>query len=133
MSSDQELLVRQGYEAWNREDLNWFLAHLTEDAEVQPVRGLEGFEPVYRGHDGWRRFWEQWRSSWKRFEIRVQRVEDMEERGVLVLLAVDAESGNGREALSTSVSHWLTFREGLVSGITAMPPETAERRREARA
>jgi len=31
-----------------------------------------------------------------------------------------------------TVSHWLTFKEGLVSAVRVLTPESAERRRDAR-
>ena len=36
------------------------------------------------------------------------------------------------DEVSETVSHWLKFRDGLLSSLTAMTPETADRRREVR-
>jgi ketosteroid isomerase-like protein len=129
MSDENLALARDLYEAWNRGDRNWFLKHLTQDAEVRPLRDSAGFDEVYRGHQGWKKFWKVWRHEWSKIEVRVERMEDMGDRGVLVLLAFDGvERASGKE-VSIKASHWLTFRDRFLSGVTVMAPETAERRR----
>ena len=56
----------------------------------------------------------------------------MGDRGVLVLLAFEGvERASGAE-VSMTVSHWLTFRDRVLSRVTVMAPETADRRRVAR-
>jgi ketosteroid isomerase-like protein len=132
MSEENLTTARDGYEAWNRGDVDWFLEHMTEDVEVDPLRGVGDFEKVYHGHDGWRTFWEGWRDAWSRIEIRVERMQDMDEHGVLVLLTFEGEGRASGAEVSMTVSHWLTFRDGLLSGITVMTPEAADRRRVAR-
>ena len=73
-----------------------------------------------------------WREAWSTIEIRVERMEDMGDQGALALLTFEGV-GRGRGAeVSMTVSHWLTFREGLVSAVRVLTPESAERRRDAR-
>lgn len=130
--SEQDLqLAQEGYDAWNRGDLDWLLEHVTEDVEVRPLRDIGEFAEVYRGREGWIEFWEVWHRVWEGVTIKVHRFEDMGDHGVLALLSLDraAEDGEGE---STAVSHWITFRDGKYATITAMAPETAERRRETR-
>jgi ketosteroid isomerase-like protein len=126
-------LARQGYEAWNRGDLAWFIEHLSDDVEAQPVRDLPGFENLYRGHDGWRRFWDAWRDSWSEIRIGVQRMQDMGKHGVLVLLTFEGVGRTSGSEVTITVSHWLKFRDGRLAGVTVLAPEAAERRREPRA
>jgi ketosteroid isomerase-like protein len=132
MSVENIELARKGYDAWNRADVDWFLEHMTEDVEVKPLRGVGDFERVYRGHAGWKRFWEGWRDAWSRIEIRVELVQDMGDHGVLALLTFEGVGRSSGVEVSMTVSHWLTFQDGMLSGITVMTPEAAERRREAR-
>jgi ketosteroid isomerase-like protein len=132
MSEENLELARDGYEAWNRGDADWLMEHMTEDVEVEPLRGIGDFEKVYNGHEGWKRFWEGWREAWSTIEVHVERMEDMGDQGALALLTFE---GVGRESgaeVSMTVSHWLTFREGQVSAVRVLTPEAAERRREAR-
>lgn len=130
MTESDMKLAQQGYDAWNRGDLEWLLEHVTEDVKIQPFREFNGFDDVYRGHQGWVQFWETWHQVWQGAKVKVHRFEDMGDHGVLALLSIDRSSENGDD--STPVSHWLTFRDGKFSSFTAMAPETAERRREER-
>jgi ketosteroid isomerase-like protein len=127
--AERELtLAREGYEAWNRGDSDWFLEHMTEDAEVRPLRDFDDFDELYRGHKGWKKFWKAWRRQWSRVEVRVERMQDMGEHGVLVLLTLEGVGKESDEEVSIPVSHWLKFREGLIASITVMAPDAAERR-----
>lgn len=133
MSDENLTLALQSYAAWNRGDSSWFLDHITEDAGVQPIRGLAGFSDVYRGPEGWKEFWKVWSDAWSLIEISVQHMEDMGDRGVLVLLSFEGVGGDKEAEVSKTVSHWLKFRDGRLSEMIAMPRETADRRREVRA
>jgi ketosteroid isomerase-like protein len=132
MSAKNVKLARDAYAAWNNGDADWFLEHLTEDAEIRPLRDLVGFDEIYRGRGGWKKFWKVWRGHWSSIEIRVERMEDMGDHGVLVLLKFEGvERARGAEA-SIGLSHWLTFSDGLLTGITVMTPQAADRRRASR-
>jgi len=132
MSEQNLTLARQAYEAWNRGDANWLLEHMTEDVKVEPMHGSSPFDKVYIGHEGWNRFWKRWRKAWSQIEIRVERIEDLGQHGVLVLVKFEGVPRGGGDEVSETVSHWLKFRDGLLSSLTAMTPETADRRREVR-
>ena len=132
MSEQNLQLAREGYEAWNRGDADWLMEHMTEDVEVEPLRGVGDFDKVYSGHAGWKRFWEGWREAWSTIEIRVEHMEDMGDQGALALLTFEGVGRGSGVEVSMTVSHWLTFREGKVSAVRVLTPEAAERRREAR-
>ncbi len=132
MTEQYLTLARQAYEAWNRGDADWLLEHMTGDVDLEPMREYGGFEKAYRGHDGWNRFWKSWRKAWSKIEVRVERMEDMGEHGVLALVRFEGVPRTGGDEVSVTVSHWLKFRDGLISSVTAMTPETADRRREVR-
>ena len=130
--AEQDLqLAYRSYVAWNRGDVDWLLDHLTEDVEVQPLREIEEFEDVYRGRQAWMRFWEVWQEVWPGVTIKVHRLEDMGDHGVLVLSSFDRDAGDLGQS-SVPHSHWLSFRKGKICSVIAMAPETAERRRKAR-
>ena len=131
--AERELnLAREGYEAWNRGDSDWFLAHMTEDAEVRPLRDFDEFDELYEGHEGWKKFWKTWRRQWSKVEVRVERMQDMGDHGVLVLLTVEGVGKGSDEEVSIPVSHWLKFRDGMLCDITVLAPDAAERRYEMR-
>lgn len=124
MPEQNFVLAHQIYAAWNRGDSEWLEEHLADDAQIRPIRDLPEFDELYVGHDGWRRFWETWESKWS--GVSVERMEDLEEHGVLVLLTLEGEGGSGYGPMP--VTHWLKFREGRLAGLTAMDPNAAERR-----
>jgi ketosteroid isomerase-like protein len=133
MSEENLSLALQVYAAWNRGDRDWFLENLTDDALVRPIRGLAGFDDAYHGPEGWKEFWAAWRKARSTIEISVERMEDMDDRGVLVLLTLEGVGRASGAEVSMPVSHWLKFRDGKLSEMIAMPPGTADRRREVRA
>jgi ketosteroid isomerase-like protein len=58
MSQENVELIYRANDAFNRRDLDAFLALVDPDAEVtSPIAELEGGRP-YRGHDGIRSWWE---------------------------------------------------------------------------
>ena len=60
MSEENVEVVYESIEAFNRHDLDAFLAFADPDIEFSPRSlELEGGDP-YRGHDGIRRWWESW-------------------------------------------------------------------------
>ena len=54
-----------------------------------------GFEPVYRGRDGLRAFWDLWRAPWSDFHTDIARIQDVGGRylALLTIRAVGRESG----------------------------------------
>ena len=54
MSEENAELVRQGYEAWNRGDLEWLLEHVTPDYEFWTEQLFPDTEALYRGREGLR-------------------------------------------------------------------------------
>jgi ketosteroid isomerase-like protein len=55
MSQEDVELTRKAYAAWNDDDLEWLLDHLTDDFEFQPGLGFSDLNAVIRGREGWRR------------------------------------------------------------------------------
>ena len=65
MSQENVEIARRAYDAWNRDDLDAFLAEL--DPEVvwhTAIEGTaEGDDMGYRGHDGARQIWKDYRGE----------------------------------------------------------------------
>ena len=95
MPDQSLLLAHQVYAAWNRGDLAWFEEHLVGDAQVRPIRDLPEFDELYVGLEGWRRFWEIWDRKWS--GISVERIEDLDEHGVLALLTLEGKAAPGTD------------------------------------
>ncbi len=127
--SDEELLklARRGYEAWNQGDAEWFEANLAEDVEVETLADVFlDLEPVYRGIDGWRRFWGVFRSAWSSIDVELEKVEVVSDCEVFTVAKFD---GVGRESgveASLTFHQWLTFQDGMLTRLRVELPDQKE-------
>jgi hypothetical protein len=64
MSQENLETLRRAQEAWNSEDLDAWLAELYPEAEWHTAleQALEGRGSTYRGHDGLRKAWDEYRA-----------------------------------------------------------------------
>jgi ketosteroid isomerase-like protein len=74
MSEENVETVSRAIDAWNRGDLDGFLAGADPDIEWHPVlaAGVEGSGGVYRGHDEARQFWAEFRAMFDEFWVTIQ-------------------------------------------------------------
>ena len=118
MSLETVELTRQAYEAWNEGDLDWMLDHMTEDFEFQPGLGFSDLDAVIRGKEGWRRFAETWREAWEDITVRVERIEELDDR-VVALLTFDGRGRGSGVEVSLRVGHVATVRDGRLSKLVS--------------
>jgi ketosteroid isomerase-like protein len=79
MSQENVKLVHAVADAWNRGDLEAFLALWDEEAEFFPLRAqLEG--KSYRAHDGLERFMAEMREQWDAVRFEIEESRDAEEQ-----------------------------------------------------
>ena len=78
-------LLRAGYDAWNRGDLDAWLELLDPDIVIRTSGAFPDFAPEYRGLGGAKRFWGQMLEPWEEFRIKV---EQMEEEGDLAAAGI---------------------------------------------
>src|SRR5918995_1384262 len=77
MSQENVELHRRGYDAFNRRDLDAFLALADPEIESSPVLvAVEGGRP-YHGHDGTRRFWRDFFDAFPDFRVEVDEIRDL--------------------------------------------------------
>jgi ketosteroid isomerase-like protein len=114
MSEENVELMLRGVDAWNRGDLGWFLDHMTEDFEFRTAQLFPDLDPIYSGHDGWRAFWRTWRDAWETVTIRVERIEDLGDRALVVVTFDGVGRGSGVE-VNIEVFQLWTFRDGKVA------------------
>jgi ketosteroid isomerase-like protein len=114
MSEENVEVVRQSYEAWNRGDLEWLLDHITRDFEWRTAQLFPDTEAVYRGHEGFRRFWNTFREPWETLLIEVERLEPIGDDRVLALLRFH---GRGRDGIEVTLEYanLLTIEKGTAS------------------
>ena len=89
-------LAHQACDAFNRRDLDAFLALCDPDVEfISYMAQVEGGEP-YRGHDGVREWWESFHAVFPDFRVEIEQARDL---------------GGGR-----LFSRWRTHARGVESG-----------------
>ncbi len=114
MSQENLEIVQRAIEAWNADDLDAFLAELDSDLEWHPSiePGLEGKATVYRGHDGARKAWGEYRGeAWERLISRPQEFRDLGE-SVLMLGQIDFTARSTGIEFSQEVGSLFEFRGG---------------------
>ena len=115
MSNENVELVRTGYEAWNRSDLDGVLGMLAPDLEFVTTGLFVGQDHVYSGHDGFKKFWLDFRGMWQSLDLVINELRDCDER-VVALITFE---GRGRDGLEvdrqTGAVH--TLSDGLVTRI----------------
>jgi ketosteroid isomerase-like protein len=121
MSRENLNLVRGAYEAWNREDLEWGLRHVGPEFELHPMRGFFDLEGVYRGKDGYRRFWTTWREAWESITITVERIEAIGRDRVRGQVTFDAKGNESGADVSLKATHVFTIRNGRFARLETIP------------
>jgi len=84
--------LRRGYRAFTRGDMAAITHLVTPDVEWGAT-AFPGIERLYRGHDGMRRWMDDIRSAWAKFEVTLDEV--LHDGGDLVVV-VERVSGRGR-------------------------------------
>ena len=116
MSEENVETVRRALVAWNANDLDAFLAELDPEIEWHPSiePALEGAETTYRGLDGARTSWDDYRGgAWERLTIRIQEIRDLGE-SVVVLSHIDLTARTTGLEFTEEVGSLMTFRGGKV-------------------
>jgi ketosteroid isomerase-like protein len=116
MSQENVEIARRGVEAWNADDLDAFLADLDPDIEWHPSiePALEGGETTYRGHDGARKAWDDYRGgAWERLTMRIEEIRDLGD-SVLVLAHIDLTARTTGLEFTEEIGSLMTFRGGKV-------------------
>jgi ketosteroid isomerase-like protein len=69
-------LLRAGYDAWNRGDLDAWLELLDPDIVIRTSGAFPDFAPEYRGLERAGKFWRQMLEPWEEFRIEVEQIEE---------------------------------------------------------
>ena len=112
MSQENVEVVRALFEAWNRGDIEGFLANLSSDVEGVPVgAALEG--KVYRGHDEVRTWWQTQSEVWERLLICA---EEFKQVGTALVVSGHWEAvGRGGVDMSVPATWVFGFRDGKIA------------------
>jgi ketosteroid isomerase-like protein len=113
MSQENVQTVRRATDAFNRGDLDAFLANFAPEAEWHPPGQFIG-EGVYRGHAELKRFWAEAREDLEELSTSVSEIRAVGEDKVFVA-AVGAGRGKRSEArFEQPLWYVMTVRDGLI-------------------
>jgi ketosteroid isomerase-like protein len=105
-------IVLRGIEDWNAGNWEAALEDLEPDVEWHTSGDIPGFDPVYHGHDGVRRFWKAWTETWESIRIEIEEVVD---RGDDVFLLARFRA-RGRDGLEVDQPVGFRFTTHAGSG-----------------
>jgi ketosteroid isomerase-like protein len=114
MSRAQVQAVHDVFEAWNRGDLELVLEYLSPDWEWRTAGKFPGLEAVYRGKEGFTRFWEAFRESWESIRIDIERVEDLGDQALVLMTFHGKGRGSGVD-VTTEYANLIAFRGVLAT------------------
>jgi ketosteroid isomerase-like protein len=112
MAPDVTDTIRNGFAAWSRGDVEGALAGLAPQFEFETSDVFPGLDPVYRGHDGVRRFFEEFNATWEDIAIDVAHI--VPGRAPLVAVA-GGFNATGRDGIHVNRRMaWVFTTEGDV-------------------
>jgi ketosteroid isomerase-like protein len=113
MSEENVEVISRAIDAWNRRDLDGFLAGAHPDLEWHPVlaAGVEGSGGVYRGLDEARQFWGEFWAMFDEFRITIQSARAVG-TSVLVLAQIQGRAHSG-VPVDTPWGAVFEMRDGL--------------------
>jgi len=96
VSQERVELVRQGFAAWNAEDPQWVLEHMSPEVEwITPP--TDPYPGTYRGYEGVQEFWSRWRSAVGQLRFTPQEMIDADEHVVVVTIRAAKSPETGLE------------------------------------
>jgi ketosteroid isomerase-like protein len=119
MSRESVEIVRRALESFGHGDLDASLAFMDPEVEWRGTGLFPGVARVYRGHDGYTRFWDDFRATWDGFEVVYERLLDHGDR-VVVFGRLEA-SGRDGITVTREIGILFAIRDGLVTLIEAFP------------
>jgi ketosteroid isomerase-like protein len=116
MSQENMEIARRCFDAWNRDDLDGFLAEI--DPEVvwhTAIEGsAEGDDTAYRGHDGVRQIWKDYRGEvFSRMELWETEVIDLSD-SVLRLGRLTVTGRTSGVEMESEFAQHVVMRDGLI-------------------
>ena len=112
MSQENVDVVRRGYEAFNRGDLDAATEGFHPEIEWSGPGVLPERREVYCGIEGVRRFWGTWQAEFEDFTVEVEEVIDAGDQVIVMAVVSGRGRGSGAHVRSPSFPHLWTFRDG---------------------
>jgi ketosteroid isomerase-like protein len=114
MSQEHVDAVRRTLDAWNRDDFETYsaMAHPEIEWTSEVAERMAGDGTVYRGVEGLRRHWDEWREIWT-MRVDVTEVVDLGDTVVAVAQTFARGHGMGAE-MEQPIAYVFEFEDGLV-------------------
>jgi ketosteroid isomerase-like protein len=119
MSESNFQLVMRGWEHWNRQDMDGALELVHPDVEWRPGQLLLDVDEVYRGHEGVRRFWDEFMTPFE--SISIEPVRHASEGDEVVIQALFRACGRDGVTGEVAVFQRYTVRDGKLAHFQAYP------------
>ena len=113
MSRENVEIVRRAFEASARRDADAVLALYDPDVEWDASRTQAGFADVYRGHDGLRRFFREWREAWDSDEYEYDELIEAGDAVISIATQRGRGQASGLQIARPLVGIW-TIRDGKI-------------------
>jgi uncharacterized protein len=110
MSQENVETVRQGYEAFNRGDVEWMVAQLDPEIVWEEAAEVPG-SSSYRGIREVRGYLESFAQQWEEIRFEPERILDAEERIVALVRMVARGRASGAQ-VDARLAHLYELREG---------------------
>ena len=118
MSDAHVDVIRGLFDSFNRQDLEGQLEPISDEYEWRPAFTGGGLVEgaVYRGREGYRRYWRDQAETWEHIELTLEELRDLGDR-VLVLARIHAIGRTSGVEVDQRFGGIWTFRDGkLVEG-----------------
>jgi ketosteroid isomerase-like protein len=115
MSQQNLEIVRAAMETWNQGDLDAALEYVSQEWEWHTARLFPGTDAVYRGKQGFTRFWNTFREPWESIRVQVERIEDLGGDRVLALFMFYGKGKLSGVDVTTEYANVFTLRDGRVT------------------
>ena len=115
MSQENVEIVRRAWEAWIVGDLEAQFEFFHPEVEWR-TEHFDGWpeDPVFYGHDGVRKFFEEWLASWERYEAGVEEYIDIDDERVLVICWQRGYGPGSQVPVQMDYAQVVTIKDGLV-------------------
>jgi len=119
MSEENVERIRALNDRWNREDLMGVLGFFAPTIAFHTSGVFPSHDLVYRGHDGFRKFWETFHEAWNRLDMEVERLADLGDERVFILVNFDAVGRGSGVQVRRKFAFLYLFEAGLIVEIHA--------------
>jgi ketosteroid isomerase-like protein len=121
MSREYAEGVLEGYELFNRGELETALEGFHSEIVWEVPDIFPEAEQVYHGHEGVRRFWTSWQEVFPSFRIEVEEAIDVDEQVIVMARVLGRGRDSGAEVSSPCFPHIWTIRNSLATHVKMLP------------